>query len=76
MIRKMIAGNTNTEKEHLLAVNQAMAKQVVKRSKDMAGSNMLLKLSYHRSLTKERMSSGSSKHENNRNFCKLFIVCL
>ena len=38
MIRKMIAGTTNTEKERLLVVNQAMAKQVVRLSKDMAGS--------------------------------------
>ena len=40
MIRKMIAGTANTEKERLLAVNQAMARQVVRKSKDMAGINI------------------------------------
>ena len=42
MVRRMIAGNMGTlgtERERLLAVNQAMARQVVMRSKEMAGRN-------------------------------------
>ena len=39
MVRRMVAGAAGSEKERLLAINQVMARQVVKRRNKRAGMN-------------------------------------
>ena len=41
MVRRMVAGAAGGERERLLAINQVMARQVVKKRNEMAGRNYI-----------------------------------
>ena len=41
MVRRMVAGAAGSERERLLAINQIMARQVVKKRNEMTGKNYI-----------------------------------